>query len=100
MCLPISIYKVCERSMEPNFHEGDFVLIWQWQKDFSAGDVVVARHNNLEIIKRIKKISTGKFLLAGDSKKSMKPIWVSLSQIKGKAIFCVKKPWVVGYQKL
>jgi len=99
MCFPISIYKVREQSMEPFLKEGDFVLIWQWQKDFSVGDVVVAWHNNLEIIKRIRKISAGKVLLAGDSEKSMEPIWVSLSQIKGKVIFSAKKPMVVGYQK-
>lgn len=89
--LPIS--KVRERSMEPNFREGDFVLVWKWQKNFSVGDVVVARHNNLEIIKRIKKISRGKILLAGDSKKSMKPVWVSTDGVAGKVIFRVGKQY-------
>ncbi len=75
--------------MEPNFSEGDFVLVWKWQKDFSVGDVVVARHNNLEIIKRIRKISGGKILIAGDSKKSMKPVWISAKAMSGKVIFKV-----------
>ncbi len=75
--------------MEPNFREGDFVIVWRWQKNFSVGDVVVARHNNMEIIKRIKKISAGKFLLAGDSPKSMTPVWVSADAVAGKVIFKV-----------
>ncbi len=89
MCLPILIYKVREQSMEPNFSEGDFVLVWRWQKKFSVGDVIVAQHNNLEIIKRIRKISGGKFLLAGDSKKSTKPVWISAKDLMEKVIFKV-----------
>lgn len=87
MCLPISVYKVRERSMLPNFAEGDFILVNRWAQKFSVGDVVVARADSMEIIKKIKKISRGKFLLAGDSKESMKPFWVEKKNIAGKVIF-------------
>ncbi len=93
MCLPLSLYKIRERSMEPNFHEGDFVLVNRWAKDFSVGDVVVA-HNKKEnfiVVKRIKKISRGKFLLAGDSKKSAPAIWIEKRELLGKVIFAAKQ---------
>ena len=87
MCLPLAFYKIRDKSMEPAFKENDFVLVNRWQRNFSAGDVVVTWHKDLEIIKRIKKISAGKFLLAGDSKKSMKPVWISKKELRGKVIF-------------
>lgn len=55
--------------MDPFFPQGAFVLAWSWFKTLKVGDVVVAKNNNLLILKRIKKIKNGGFFLIGDNEK-------------------------------
>ncbi len=79
--------------MEPFLKEGDFVLVNNWARKFSVGDVVIAKHKkeNFWIIKRIKKIAGKKVLLAGDASQSVKPFWVNKKEIAGKVIFAARK---------
>ncbi len=92
MCLPLSIYKIRDHSMEPNFRERDFVLVNRWAWKFSVGNVVIAKHKkeNFLVIKRIKKIAGKKVLLAGYAPQSVKPFWVNKKEIAGKVIFHIK----------
>ena len=63
---PFSRFEVKGSSMEPVLKQGDRVLTF----NFSApkkGDLVVARKNSMEIIKRVKKVSVNSFFVIGDN---------------------------------
>ncbi len=68
MCFPISIYKVHDKSMEPSFHDGDYVIVSRWST-FGTGDVVVLSHPSkpIKLLKRISRIKSGRYSVVGDN---------------------------------
>lgn len=73
--LPIMRFKVEDRSMEPTFKEGDYVLVNKLSylfKNPSKDDVVVLTHpkeKNRILIKRITLVTTsGEYYVVGDKR--------------------------------
>lgn len=60
-------FKITGHSMQPTFYPGDQVIAFKFSK-IKAGDVVVFKRNSKNVIKRVVKISEGKYFLAGDNK--------------------------------
>ncbi len=69
---PLKIFKVADRSMEPNISEGDYVLANLWSRRYSEGDIVVLRHptKDIMLIKRINRIEYGRYFVIGDNTES------------------------------
>ena len=68
--LPIKIFRVAERSMEPSIDEGSYILVNCWYGKLSAGDIIVFRRSKdgRILVKRIKEIQSGKIFAVGDNK--------------------------------
>lgn len=69
----IERFKIADRSMLPNFKEGDFVLVEKFSYLFNKpreNDVVILRHphNNKYLLKRISKTINGAIFVEGDNK--------------------------------
>ena len=86
--LPIRIFRVAERSMEPTIKEGDYVIVFVIGEPM-VGDIIALRHpyKNLTIIKRVLKVRRGSIYVGGDNSK--------LSEDSGRFGF-VKKNAVIG----
>lgn len=69
MRFPIGIYKVRDRSMEPSFHDGDYVVVNSWARSFKVGDVVIAEHpkGKMLLLKRVKRADSSGYFLVGDN---------------------------------
>ena len=76
--------------MSPTLKEGQEVLTFNWGKP-KAGDVVVIKHNDKKMIKRIKKMEEDKFFVKGDNEKESTDSRhfgpVDQSQILGKVLY-------------
>lgn len=87
---PISKFKVYGNSMFPTLKEGQEVLTFNWMKS-KIGDVVVIKHENKEMVKRIEKMEKNKFFVLGDNKKESTDSRhfgpIDQSQILGKVIY-------------
>ena len=84
---PFSIHIVSGHSMQPNFHEGDRVVVFRWAYAFSQpriGDVVVFNGNDSKgYVKRIIEVANNnEILVEGDNKSDSK----KLPPIKKEAI--------------
>lgn len=66
MKYPIIVRRVVGHSMESTLKQGRIVLVTPLF-GFKRGDVVVARIDKRDIIKRIVRINNGKITLAGDN---------------------------------
>lgn len=53
-------------SMLPAFSHGKIVLGWRFKRP-RVGDVVIARHHRIELIKRVSEMQDGKVFLLGDN---------------------------------
>lgn len=75
--------------MWPTLRPGSVVLGLRWLRP-RVGDVVIARHANLEIIKRVQAISSQGVFLQGDnpeaSTDSRRYGWLSFSAIESVVI--------------
>ena len=60
-------FKVADNSMHPTLNSGDYILINKFSKRFSTGDLVVFKHANKFLVKRIEKIQGDKFFVVGDN---------------------------------
>ena len=69
--LPIRIFRVAERSMEPTIKEGDYLVLLAFGR-LGIGDIVALKHpyKNLTIIKRIVKARVDSIYVEGDNGKS------------------------------
>lgn len=84
---PFMRFLVKGGSMEPNFKEGDYLIVNKWSRNFRRGDVVVAlsaKEARL-VLKRISRIRGGKYFLKGDSSGNYGA--VNKESIIGKMIF-------------
>lgn len=80
-------FKISGHSMMPTYNPGDQVIAWKLSK-IKKGDVVVFKNQSKYLIKRVIKISGGKYFLEGDNKNdslSIPPI--QKHDIMGKVIF-------------
>lgn len=87
---PISKFKIRGNSMLPTLKEGQEILTFNWSKP-KIGDVVVIKHENKEMIKRIEKMAKDKFFVLGDNEKESTDSRhfgpIDKSQILGKVIY-------------
>ncbi len=86
----IYIRKIVGKSMLPNYVEGN-IVVFIGLKKIKKGDVILARINGLEQIKRIDKIQNKKIYILGDnltkSKDSRNYGPINIDMIKAKALF-------------
>ena len=71
--------------MYPTFKEGDEVLVSKLAK-ITVSDIVVARVDNVRMVKRIQKEENGRYFLAGDNKKETFSVWVWKKEVIGKVM--------------
>lgn len=53
-------------SMLPSFAQGKIVVGWRFRRP-QVGDVVIAKHHRLELIKRVSDLREGEVYLLGDN---------------------------------
>jgi len=77
--------------MIPTLKPGKIVLALAKNSNHRKGDVVIAKKDHLEIIKRIEKINQKKYFLVGDnsfeSTDSRQLGWFSKDQLSAKVIW-------------
>ena len=68
--LPIRIFRVAERSMEPAIKEGDYVVLLAIGEP-RIGDVIALKHpyKDLTIIKRVIRSRADSFYVVGDNRR-------------------------------
>jgi signal peptidase I len=85
------IFRISGHSMMPRLNPGDRVIASSLPYFFSKpriGDVIVFRYNGKTMVKRIKKFSDKKIIVAGDnSRDSLEIKPMTLNQILGKILF-------------
>ena len=69
---PIARFRISDRSMLPNFKEGDFVLVNKLFFKLNDNDVVVFKNGSKFLIKRIKKIENHEIYVEGDNRRLSK----------------------------
>ena len=90
---PLVRFIIKEKSMEPNFKEGENILVTKIFFKLKVGDIIIFRHTTPPYIfcKRISKISKNKYFVIGDNKKnsidSRNFGSISKNDIIGKVIF-------------
>ena len=60
------IRRVDGLSMVPAFMHGSIVVAWRFKRP-RVGDVVIARHHRIEILKRVSELRVGEVYLLGDN---------------------------------
>ena len=98
---PIVHFKIKDKSMEPTFKEGDYILVNRLAYLFSKpskGDVIVLenpKEKNKFLVKRISTIGSGKYFVAGDNEKYSQDSrhfgLINKSLIVGKLLFHIKQ---------
>jgi nickel-type superoxide dismutase maturation protease len=95
MRLPIRIFHVRDRSMEPAIMDGDYVLVSALHSRLRNGDVVILPHpkTGLYLIKRVSGIKGDSLFVLGDNAKlsddSRSFGYVKSCEIIGKVIYKV-----------
>lgn len=89
----LSIFKIQGHSMEPNFHQGDVIVISNILylfKNPQSGDVILFKDKDSkkQILKRITQIKGEKYIVKGDNIKDSKEFGeISREEILGKVIY-------------
>lgn len=70
MRLPIKIFRVSDKSMEPTLHSGDYVFVKCWFIRIKENDIVVLKHpdTGIPIVKRVYKIIGSRLFVLGDNR--------------------------------
>ncbi len=92
--LPLIRFRVKGKSMEPNFREGDYIIVNRLSYILSKpkiNDVVAVRHHGLFLIKRIIGIGNNKYTICGDNKNYSSPAAVKKSDIIGKVFLHTRR---------
>ena len=91
--LPIRIFRVAERSMEPTIKEGDYVVINCWYEKVEVGDIVVIIHDTKPFVKRLEKVRSSKIFVVGDNREASKDSrhmgWLKSKDIIGKVLLII-----------
>lgn len=67
LLLVASPYRVSGNSMEPNYHDGQWLVVNKMSRS-KAGDVVVLKYGNMVLLKRIIRLEENGFWVEGDNK--------------------------------
>ncbi len=90
----LGIYKVSGHSMMPTLNPGDRVFVSSISYFFSkpkVGDIILLKHNDKIMVKRIKKFDNKKIIVAGDnSSDSLKIEPIEKKEILSKVILKMK----------
>jgi len=85
------IRRIVGESMSPTLRPGDIVLLWRTRSRYTAGDIVMIRHNGVEKIKRLQDMQNAQVYLLGDnpahSTDSRSFGWLSQQLLMGKVIW-------------
>lgn len=88
-------FKVSGHSMEPTIRNGQEILISSLPYlifRIKVGDIIAFNNLGKLIVKRVKSINRGKFLVEGDNKTDSKEFgWIEKDRIMGKVIYILKK---------
>ncbi len=95
---PVMRFRVRDKSMEPSFRDGDYVVVVPYVSGApSAGDVIVLRHprTGLLILKRIAAVKDNEYYVKGDNEKASEDSRafgpVKKDSVAGRVLFCVKQ---------
>ena len=64
----IFVRRVIGKSMLPTYQPGTVLFGWR-RKELKVGDIVIAKHKEMEIVKRIARIEEAGYFLEGDNPK-------------------------------
>lgn len=82
-------------SMSPEIPEQSIVIFWRIGNEYQVGDVVIAKLNDTEIIKRVDSIEDGQVFLKGDNRAVSIDSYtfgtISEDMIVGKAICMIRR---------
>lgn len=88
---PVSRYTVYGHSMLPALKDSQDVVSVNWFYKVKAGDIVVIKQDNREIVKRVKKVEGKQVFVQGDNQKestdSRKFGPVRIDQVIGKVVY-------------
>jgi nickel-type superoxide dismutase maturation protease len=88
---PIRLRRISGASMEPSFTEDKLIVGTSWYQHLKVGHVVMFRHKDMEMIKRIKNIEKDHFFLVGDneaaSTDSREFGWVHIDNVIARVIW-------------
>ncbi len=67
--MPLMVFKVRDRSMEPGLREGDFIVVYTWGRKFRRGDIVVFPHpgTGMRMVKRVTRSGRDSCFVVGDN---------------------------------
>lgn len=86
----LSVFKISGHSMMPTFSPNEKVLASSLPFLFSGpkkNDIVIFKHGNKFLVKRVKSFSNGKYFLEGDNKNdNLRIPLLSRKQILGKVV--------------
>lgn len=86
MKLPINFFVVRDKSMQPNFFDGDHVVAWRTLR-LKIGDAVVIKSEK-NLIKRVTKVQEGLVFVDGDNKAESSRVGpFPIEAIVGKVVF-------------
>lgn len=81
----LTVRRVVGESMEPTLTAGQIVIAWR--KAPKVGDIVVAKINSKEVLKRVTKSDTKRVYLLGDnlakSTDSREYGWIPVASVRG-----------------
>ncbi len=98
--MPIAIFRVKDRSMQPSLNDGDYIIVNRLSYLFrrpNPGDIIVLRHpsNGMLIVKRVAYERNGMFYVTGDNAKESEDSksfgFVSRSAVLGKVMRVIRK---------
>lgn len=87
-------YKIADKSMEPRFREGDYVVVSKLNyllRKPKIKDVVVVKHEGRFLLKRINKTEKRKYIVQGDNRRFSSPVSISKEQILGKVLLHIRR---------
>ncbi len=67
--LPLKVFRVKDKSMEPALKEGAYLLVMRSLSCFSEGDIIVMRHprKEMRLVKRISRADGHRYFVIGDN---------------------------------
>ncbi|MDE1834388.1 MAG: hypothetical protein KGH64_03565 [Candidatus Micrarchaeota archaeon] len=93
--LPLKIYRVAERSMEPTIGQGSYILVSSWYSKPKTNDIIVLRSPESAriLVKRVRSVRSGKLFVVGDNKKESRDSrrfgYVDIRLLLGKVILII-----------
>lgn len=84
--------------MLPTLKPGQIVLGWRWLHSLEPGDVVIFRHNGLDKIKRVVRISPNELYVMGDNPQASTDSssfgWIDNQLVLGKLFGRRRRRWI------